>query len=220
MKSADDFKIKMILGLFTVDKGFVKVLLFKKTGEPYKGYWTLPSKPLDYKETFVESTNTIIENTVGLDHVYIENFKAFEDTETVLTDKVVHITNIGLVPITTATYQRKEIEGKESDWFAIGTFPKLAYNHGDILSQMVLHLKGKLRDTDMLTLLFPSDFTLPELQTFCEQIEGKKLDRRNFRKKVLALEVLEDTGYKSDGVFGRPAKLYKFKDSVEEINLF
>ncbi|MDD3341426.1 MAG: hypothetical protein PHN72_04490 [Bacilli bacterium] len=220
MKSADDFKIKMILGLFTVDKGKLKVLLFKKAGEPYKGYWVLPWKPFTYNETFQSNTDILIKEHIGLDEVYTETFKAFDDKETVLTDPVVHVTTIGLTDIASASYQRKEIEGRESDWFPLESLPKLAYNHEEVLESMFTYLKRKLRDSEMISLLFPSDFTLPELQTFCEQIEGKELDRRNFRKKILALSILEDTGDKSESASGRPARLYKFKEGISQINLF
>lgn len=220
MKTADDFKIKMILGLFTIDKGKLKVLLFKKGGEPYKGYWSLPWKPFEYNETFASNTDILLKEHVGLEEAYTETFRAFDDKETVLTDKVVHVTTIGLTDIVTASYQRKEIEGRESDWFPIDALPKLAYNHEEILESMIAYLKRKLRESKMISLLFPSDFTLPELQTFCEEMEEKELDRRNFRKKVLSLDILEDTGYKSENMAGRPAKLYKFKEDTDKIELF
>ena len=64
------------------------------------------------------------------------------------------------------------------------------------------------------------NITLPELQNVYEQILGKKLDRRNFRKKFIGLDLIEDTLEKNTGFNGRPAKLYRFKDEIKEINLF
>ena len=77
--------------------------------------------------------------------------------------------------------------------------------------------KKYLTNPVMLKIFFPSDFTLPELQIVYEQILGKKLDRRNFRKMILNLDILEDTNYKTNNKMGRPAKLYRFKDSEEVI---
>lgn len=220
MREADAFKIKMILGLFTIDKGKLKVLLVKKGGEPYKGYWILPSKGLTYTESFAENTHTLLTEYVGLEDVYTEVFKAFEDKEEALDDKLVHVSTLALVDSVTATYKRKEIENVESGWFDIDSFPKLGYNHEEVITSMITYLKQKIKTTDVLKRLFPSDFTLPEMQSICEQVEGKSLDRRNFRKKILALDILEDTGYKNDSTNGRPAKLYKFKEDSTEIRLF
>ena len=72
----------------------------------------------------------------------------------------------------------------------------------------------------MLKILLPSDFTLPELQKVYEQILNKPLDRRNFRKKFVNLGLIEDTNQKTDSRNGRPAKLYRFKDNLREINLY
>lgn len=220
MKSADAFLIKMILGLFTIDRGRLKVLLVKKGGEPYKGYWIIPSKGLLYNETFEESTKTLLRDYVGLDDVYTETFKAFEDKEEALDDKIVHVSTLALVDSVTATYKRKELENVESDWFDIDSLPKLGYNHEEVITSMILYLKQKIKTTNILKYLFPSDFTLPEMQSICEQVEEKELDRRNFRKKILALDILEDTGYKNDNTSGRPAKLYKFKEDITDIRLF
>ena len=72
----------------------------------------------------------------------------------------------------------------------------------------------------MIKILFPHHFTLPDLQIFCEQLEGKKFDRRNFRKRIFALDVLIDTGEQSSSSMGRPAKLYQFREDIDEIKLF
>ena len=72
----------------------------------------------------------------------------------------------------------------------------------------------------MLKILFPSDFTIPEIQKIYEFVLDKELDRRNFRKKLLALDYIEDTLDVNEGQMGRPAKLYRFKDEIVEKNLF
>lgn len=220
MNLADNFKIKMILGTFTVEKGKLKVLLYKKQSEPYKGYWSLPKTGLTYDITFESSVRQMIKEYVGIEGIHTENFKAFEDKETALDDKIVHVTTIGIIDSASVHYKKTEEIEKEIEWFDVDIFPKLAYNGEEILASMVEYLKLKLKETEMIKLLFPSDFTLPELQIFCETILGKKLDRRNFRKKVMSLNIIEETGYKSLEGTGRPANLYRFKDNVKEINLF
>ncbi len=218
MDTADTFKIKMILGLFTVDKGKIKVYLTKKQGDPYKGHWKLPSKAHSYLATFSSTIQSLLEKPFGLEEVYTEDFQTFEDKEIHLEDKVVHVSSIAVVDNVRAKNTQNNTE--ECNWFDVTQLPKLAYNHAEIIETMVSYLRKRLRDTDMIYILFPNAFTLPELQSFCEQLEGKKYDRRNFRKKVFALNALVDTGSMSDGVTGRPAKLYMFKKNIEEIKLF
>ena len=85
---------------------------------------------------------------------------------------------------------------------------------------MINYVKKKLVNTSTLKILFPSDFTLPELQRIYEQILDKTLDRRNFRKKFITMGLIEDTGYTNTGYNGRPSKLYGFKDDLKERELF
>ena len=96
----------------------------------------------------------------------------------------------------------------------------MAYDHADILHENIEFLRKKIVSSNVLKSLFPSDFTLPELQHAYEQILNKKFDRRNFRKKFINLGLIEDTGDKNVGGNGRPAKLYSFKEVIEERNLF
>ena len=105
-------------------------------------------------------------------------------------------------------------------WFLINELPKIGYDHEEIAINSIETLKKKLLTSESLKTLFPSDFTLPELQKIYEQILGKQLDRRNFRKKFLSLDLIEDTNEKNIGCNGRPAKLYRFKEGIQNINIF
>ena len=84
----------------------------------------------------------------------------------------------------------------------------------------ITYLKKRIIDSNILKILFPSDFTLPELQNVYEHILGIKLDRRNFRKKLINLGYVTDTGDVNEGYMGRPAKLYRFNEEIESRNLF
>ena len=93
----------------------------------------------------------------------------------------------------------------------------MIYDHAKIANDSVHDLRNILKNISIIKKLFPSDFTLPELQSAYEQINGEELDRRNFRKKIISLNVLEETGENNLGESGRPAKLYRFKDDVDGI---
>ena len=96
----------------------------------------------------------------------------------------------------------------------------MVYDHGDILKDTINYLRKELTNVELLKKLFPSDFTMPELQAVFEEILAKKLDRRNFRKKLINLDILEDTGDKNNIKNGRPAKLYRFKELESNIDIF
>ena len=108
----------------------------------------------------------------------------------------------------------------EISWFSIDKLPKIGYDHSRVIEGTVSELKKKLNQSHTLQQIFPSDFTLPEIQKIYEQVLTKELDRRNFRKKFLKLDLIEETGYKAPSVTGRPAKLYKFKEDIDNVILF
>jgi 8-oxo-dGTP diphosphatase len=82
-------------------------------------------------------------------------------------------------------------------------------------------LKNKIAYTNIAQGILPKLFTLTQLQNVYEIIWKKNIDKRNFRKKILKLNILEETNQKESGVSYRPAKLYKFKDeNIKEIDIF
>ena len=216
----DKFELEVALNIFTIEKGKVKILLFRKKTEPYKGYWILPTSKLSLDESLEDGALKILDDQVGIKNVYLEQIKAFSDVERSTGERLITISFLGLSDSISAGIKREPIENIESDWFSIDQIPKLGFDHEQIISSAIDKLRDKLIDVDILKKLFPSDFTLPEIQKAYEQILDRKLDRRNFRKKFINLGLIEDTGYKNEGFNGRPAKLYRFREDIKQRNLF
>lgn len=212
--------IEVLINIFTVEKGNLKILLSRKTTEPYKGYWELPNKILNKEETLEEKKEIILEETLGTKNVYTEQNHTFSKLDRNPNGRVLATSYIGLIDSKTIEIKNKKEDNKEYEWFTINELPKLAYDHKEVIEKATELLKTKLININILKKLFPSDFTLPELQGIYENILNKKLDRRNFRKKFINLGLIEDTGYKSEGRSGRPAKLYRFKESLKETYIF
>lgn len=215
----DKIEIEVVINIFTIEKGKVKMLLFRKKTEPYKGYWMLPTSTLDVEETLETRAGKIVEEQIGLKNVYLKQVKTFSDLDRSKDGRVLAVSYLGLVDSVSVEISNI-IDDIESSWFSIDSIPKLAFDHEKIVLNSIDVLKEKLVDVNILKKLFPSDFTLPEIQKAYEQILGRTLDRRNFRKKFINLDLIEDTGYKNEGFNGRPAKLYKFKDDLRQRNLF
>ncbi len=211
--------LEVLINIFTVDNCKLKVLLLRKKDDPYKGYWMMPSRIVEKDET-LEDTLNLLEQQLAFSPQFTEQNGAFSSLSRYPNDRVVAISYIGFVD--SKTYDIKNVDSceLEKEWFAINEIPKMAYDHREILDASTNKLKVKLSNTSVLKGLFPSDFTLPELQSIYESVMNIHLDRRNFRKKFMNLGLLEDTGYKSKGGNGRPAKLYKFKDDSEDVDLF
>lgn len=211
-------KIEVLLNLFTFDKGEIKVLLFKKHDEPFKGYWMLPSNLMLNKETLDECALETLKEKIGVTDIYKETCDVFSDIDRIPDTRIVGISVLGIIDTVKAntSFNIKE----EAEWFNINSIPKTIYDNGIIIQKTVEKLKKELLNTKLLKVFFPSDFTLPELQKLFEQILNKNLDRRNFRKKILKLDIIEDTMEKNISMTGRPAKLYRFKDIEEDRNLF
>ncbi len=212
--------IESLISIFTIDKGKVKVLLFRKKDEPYKGYWMLPGGILKANENLEESISDYVVENCGFSNLYTEQCHVFSDVERIPDKRVVAITCIGLIDSISVELKQEIPDSIESEWFNISAIPKTIYDHGMIIDKSVDCLRERIINSNVLKILFPSDFTLPELQKVYEQILGKELDRRNFRKKFINLGLIEDTGYKNEGYTGRPAKLYRFKENIEERDLF
>ncbi len=214
----DNYKIETILNIFTVVNGELNILLIKRQDEPYKGYWELPSMIMHHDELLMDSVCLAMEKRAYLPSdafISCNQGYVFDALDRKVDERVIGVTYNCIIDSRVADERKLPMGLDEVEWFAVSSLPKLAYDHQSIVYKALNSLKMKILYEDGLRELFPSDFTLPELQRVYEIITGNKCDRRNFRKKLLDQDLLEDTGYKTEGSQGRPAKLYRFKDDIE-----
>jgi 8-oxo-dGTP diphosphatase len=212
----DSFILESLINIFTVEKGILKILLERKKEDPYKGYWILPNETLKKETTLEINIESILNKTINTSKIYIEQNYTFSGLDRNPNNRIIGTSYIGLVD-NKKVMLNAELELK---WFNLEELPKIGYDHKEIIEKAKEQLKTKLVNTTILKNLFPNEFTLPELQSVFESIMNKKLDRRNFRKKFLTLNLIEETGNNSVGGSGRPAKLYSFKEKIKELNLF
>ena len=220
IKKESNLLLETLIGIFTIDKGKIKILLMHKKDDPYKGYWVLPGSILNNNETLEDNVTDVVCDTLGLPTMYIEQCYTFSNLNRDPNNRVVATTFIGLIDNITMVLKRQEREEIELAWFDINSIPKMGYDHDKIINKLIDYLKKRIINSNILKILFPSDFTLPELQKVYEQVLNTEIDRRNFRKKLVNLGYVIDTGDVNEGYMGRPAKLYRFNDELEERNLF
>ena len=211
--------MEVLLNLFTIMDGKLKVLLYRKKTEPYKGYWILPNAMVEKNKTLEETMEEEILSNLALSNLTYKTCATFSALDRNPAKRIIGISFFSIIDFTTA--QLRQVDSSENvEWFEITNLPKLGYDHADVVASAIQSIKQELRFSHVLKTLFPSDFTLPEIQKIYEQVLGRELDRRNLRKKFLAAGLIEETGDKTSGTNGRPAKLYRFKDDIENKLLF
>ena len=212
--------LETLISIFTVENGNIKVLLMKKKTDPYRGYWILPINILKTTETIEDNIYSIIKHRLGYPEMYLEQGHIFSNLDRDQDERIIGISYLALIDSKTLEIKKEDRPDLELKWFNIGDIPKMGYDHEVIVKDSIKLLSKKLLNSRVLKHLFPSDFTLPEIQKVYEQILGRELDRRNFRKKFINLGLVTDTGDKNTGGNGRPGKLYRFNDDLRERDLF
>ena len=212
--------LEAVISIFTARKGRIEILLLRKKVDPYKGYWIIPGSMVGTNETIEDSiTNAVYEKT-GISSLYMEQCHIFSKLNRDPNVRIIASSFIGLIDSVTLELKCEDRDMFETRWFPITDLPKLAYDHENIINYSVNNLRNKIVSTNILKSLFPSDFTLPEIQKVYEQILSRQFDRRNFRKKFINMNLIEETGDNTMGMAGRPAKLYRFKSDMKSSILF
>ena len=203
--------IHLISSIFTVDKGVVKVLLIRRNNEPYKDKWALVGGALYNNETVLDGMKREIKEKTGINAIelYYSNMYSKVDRSPIM--RMVGLSYIGFLDIEKVNLLKETDKTNDSDWFSINNIPELAYDHNEILTDSILKLRELIYDSDILKSLFPNTLTLPELQSVYETILDKKIDRRNFRKKLINDGVIVDINNEKNYIGKKPAKLYKFR---------
>ena len=197
--------------IFTVRNDELNILLIKRAEPPFQGEWAIPGGFVMENEDLEAAAERELVEETGVSGVYLEQLFTFGapgrdprgHTVTVAYSALIPSDNLELTASTDA-------EGVA--WFAIDKLPELAFDHDDILEVAHDRLVAKLEYSTIVFQLMPEAFTLTELQHVYELIEGKEIDKRNFRKRILALGVIEATGDQKREGPHRPAKLYRVID--------
>lgn len=164
----------------------------------------LPGDILSNDQTLEACAENIVVNSINFPNMFLMQSQVFSGLDRDSEERIIACSFTSLTV-------KEFVHTSEMEWFDISELPKLAYDHESIIKVNIDDLKKKVikNDDNILFKLFPNDFTLSELQSFFENIIGKSLDRRNFRKKLLTENIVVETGEKINTA-GRPSKLYIF----------
>ncbi len=207
--------IHVIASIFTIEKGKLKILLVKRKNNPYQGHWALTGGALYNDEDLEDGLNREIYEKTGLEHIEVKLANVFGKKNRSPVMRMVAVTYIGIIDASKVEIAKSTLKTSNAEWFSIDEVPQLAYDHNEIITDAIKKLKEEILKTNLLKVFFPSGFTLPELQKVYESILEKKLDRRNFRKKILNMDMIIPTDEEKIFAGKKKAKIYKFKEKEE-----
>jgi 8-oxo-dGTP diphosphatase len=196
--------------IFTVQARDLRVLLVSRGGWPFLGRWALPGGFVKENEGLDEAARRELFEETGVRDVYLEQLHTFGHPGRDPRTRVVTVAYYALV----AAENLAPVPGSDAsstDWWSVYQLPDLAFDHDLILLRALVRLRERIWDSAVASQLMPEKFTLTDLQSTYEVILDRSLDKRNFRKKILSREVIEDTGETWMEGRHRPARLYRFR---------
>lgn len=215
--------------IFALRDNDLQVLLVKRKYPPYQGLWAIPGGYVQAEESLEDAAvRELREETgigvgeleagaprAGVTVPYIEQLYTFGDPHRDPRGRAITVAYFALVPAPLAIQAGSD--ASDAEWKPVRNLPKMAFDHARIVQYALKRLRYKLEYSAVGFQLLPPAFTLSELQRAYETILGEKLDKRNFRRRILQAQVIEETGQYHTGE-GRPAMLYRFReDAVAEV---
>lgn len=198
--------------LFTIMDEDLKVLLVQRSVAPFAQMWTLPGGFVHRHQSLEEAALQKLKEKTNVDHIYLEQLYTFGDPGR---DPRTHVVTIAYYALVSSEHFQLQPSAAVSDvrWHSIYELPELGFDHERILGYALERLRNKLSYTTVGSQLLPDKFTLPELCRMYEVILNSTIDKRNFRKKVTLLNILEETDETTQKHSKKPARLYRFKNS-------
>lgn len=195
--------------VFGLDEEDLKVMLIQRDLAPFEGQWALPGGFVRVDETLDHAARRELVEETGLKDIYLEQLYTFGAIGRDPRERVVTVAYYALVNLEGHDVQAST-DARNAAWFPVSELPELAFDHQKILDAAHDRLRGKVRYQPIGFELLPDRFTLRQLQHLYEVILDRELDKRNFRKKVLAMEIVKETKEIEKDVAHRAARLYRF----------
>lgn len=197
--------------VFGFDEGDLKLLLVQRDVEPFRGRWALPGGFVRMDESLEEAVRRELAEETGITRLYLEQLYTFGAPQRDPRERVISVAYYALVNLSDHRV-RAASDVCRVAWFPVADLPPLAFDHDEIAEVALRRLKGKIRYEPIGFELLPKKFPLSELQRLYETVLEQPLDKRNFRKKILSMDLLVDTEEIQQDVAHRAARLYRFDE--------
>ncbi len=203
--------------VFTIENDDLKVLLIQRDQEPFEGEWALPGGFVDIDESLGQAAKRELKEETGVNASFLEQLYTFGRPDRDPRERIITVAYYALIPFDQLSIAAGD-DARDARLFNMDELPALAFDHDSILRIAKHRVKERLDDSFYAFQILPKAFTMYELRRVYELFLGEVLDKRNFRKKIIALDEIEETGEKRESVRHRPARLYRVK-SVESASI-
>ena len=198
--------VASVVVIFAIVEGELSVLLIHRSAPPEEGRWALPGALWDGSESLEQAATRTLAKETGARDLYLEQLFTVSGLDPA--QPVVAVAYFALVDA--EAVRLREEQDWAPAWHRLSSLPALAFDNNGLIEQALARVRAKLEYTNIAYGLLPERFTLRELHDTYESILGRALDRRNFRKRLLASGVVEATGERRREGAHRPALLYRF----------
>lgn len=189
----------------------LKVMLIQRNIPPFEGEWALPGGFVRLEESLEDAAMRELQEETGIKEIFLEQLYTFGTVNRDPRERVITVAYYALINLIEQKIQATT-DARNAQWFALDEIPALAFDHNQILNVALQRLQGKLRYEPIGFELLPSKFTLSQLQKLYETVLRQTLDKRNFRRKILKMNLLIELAEKQTGVAHRAAQLYQFDE--------
>ena len=197
--------------VYTLRDGQLKLLLVRRGAAPYKSMWAFPGGHLQADEELDASAMRTLEEGTGVPGVYLEQLYTFGAPDRDPRRRTIAVSYFALIP-SDRLQLRAAMDAEGVGWFSLNELPELAFDHRQMVDVARQRLTAKLAYSTIALQFMPERFTLSELQEVYETILDEKMDKRNFRKRILAMEQVVETEQVRRTGSHRPARLYRVRD--------
>lgn len=210
MTDLQNIRVAVDAIVFGYQNNQLYVLLIQQKFGTQESYWALPGGLVKNDESLQEAVKRELKEETNVSVNYFEQLYTFgDDVNRDPRNRVISVAYFALVDPSKLTI-KADSDAEHAQWFKINEVPSLAFDHNSILKKAIERLKAKLTYEPVGFDLLPKEFLFSELENLYCTILEKEIDRRNFRKKILSFEIIEETEQFGSSKSGRPAKLFKF----------
>ncbi|MBN2812740.1 MAG: NUDIX hydrolase [Bacteroidales bacterium] len=203
--------------IFGYEDEMLKVLLYPRGFEPSEGNWSLLGGFVDEDETLGDAARRVLYNITGLRNIYQEQVHAFSALKRDPAARVMSVTYYALIRIRQQDNDLVREHGAK--WWPVADLPQLIFDHYDMIMHSLLRLQQKAGVEIIGRELLGDTFTITNLKKLYEAIFQREIDAGNFRKKILSLGVLQNTGRKDKHESKKGAYLYRYVPPDNLLNI-
>ena len=197
--------------VFGLDEQGLWLLLIQRGVAPFAGAWALPGGFVKMEEGLEEAARRELEEETGLTKVFLEQLYTFGSPHRDPRGRVITVAYYALVKLLDHR-TRAATDARAAEWHLVSALPELAFDHEKIIAAAVSRLRAKVRYEPIGFELLPKKFTLTQLQKLYETILEREIDKRNFRKKILSMELLDPLDEWQEGAKHRAPQLFRFNE--------